>query len=1042
MLDLSQTGNGDRGQIVSVEVTPNDSTLNGTLVSASATVADSAPPATVRLNTSNPKTNDTLTATATKADADGDAVTLTYVWMVNGSVVKTTTGSSSLTDTLDLSQPGNGDKGQTVTVVVTPSDGTLSGTPVSASASVINSAPTATVTLNTASPKTNDILTAAATKADADGDAVTLTYVWKVNGAVVKTTANSTSLTDTLDLGQPGNGDKGQVVSVEVTPNDGTVNGTLVSASATVAESAPVAGNDSYNVLRNNTLTVAAPGVLANDRDADHDPLTIQQVSSPINGNVTLNPDGSFTYVPNSGFVGNDAFTYKLNDGQDDSNVATVLISVSDATVGAVTHFSVTPSSNSVIAGAGFGLTVTALDANNLTVTNFSGTITFASNDGQSLVPATALTTFNNGVGFVVATLKTSTSTGWTITATDSAVPTAHIGGTGPITVSAAAASHLSVSALNSAVVGVPTSVTVTALDPFNNVATSYLGTVHFTSTDSALTPISNATFVSGNAGVQSFNATFNTPALVQTITAADTGNATINGTSNAIKVQGLAVSNFTPTDTGFVATFDKGFNATALHLYAQTTAALTNPSVTVVLGASTKIAGTLLVNTAANTITFVKTNTTTTTPSALAAGIYTVTFLSSTTNGFVDNSGDLLAGDTNGVVPGTNYTTTFTVTAATAAEPTVFVADFARGPDSSSTIKVPNNTGTGIPLTLTNATAVTSVTFTMSYDPTLLNITGVSGANLTLVSNTGGLATFSYTNATPQNGTVILGQILADVPNSAANNYKAKELLHIGSPVINGTNTTVRSGDGIHINAYLGDVSGNGIVNGADVNSISFIPGGGFTGFSAFPLADPVILGDVNADGLVNSTDLGQYNRFVANLTAPTIPVPPTGLTFTATGPDPTLSIPAKLPALAGGTVTVPVDLDDPHPVGSTGMTEATLALVFNPQVLSVSAADIHLGSIPLSGTGWKLVSVVDAATGQIGIDLYSTTPIADATAGNLVTITFHVNNGTAPGATAVELVASNSANPDGQGILRTEVDDKQGAFVLTPARSTARAA
>ncbi len=101
---------------------------------------------------------------------------------------------------------------------------------------------------------------------------------------------------------------------------------------------------------------------------------------------------------------------------------------------------------------------------------------------------------------------------------------------------------------------------------------------------------------------------------------------------------------------------------------------------------------------------------------------------------------------------------------AATAAEPTLFVADFARGPNTTSTIKVPNNTGTGIPLTLTNATAVTSVTFAISYDPTLLNITGVAGANLTLVSNTGGLAT-SYTNVTPQNGTVVLGQVLADVP-------------------------------------------------------------------------------------------------------------------------------------------------------------------------------------------------------------------------------------------------------------------------------------
>ncbi len=308
--------------------------------------------------------------------------------------------------------------------------------------------------------------------------------------------------------------------------------------------------------------------------------------------------------------------------------------------------------------------------------------------------------------------------------------------------------------------------------------------------------------------------------------------------------------------------------------------------------------------NTATNTITFVKTNTTSTaTPSALAAGTYTVTFLSSATNGFVDATGGLLAGDTNGVVPGTNCTHDVHGDRSHGGRRAdfLFVADFARGPNTTSTIKVPNNTGTGIPLTLANATAVTSVTFTMSYDPTLLNITGVSGANLTLVSNTGGLATFSYTNAMPQNGTVILGQILADVPNSAATNYKAKELLHIGSPVINGTNSTVRSGDGIHINAYLGDVSGNGIVNGADVNSISFIPGGGFTGFNAFPLADPVILADVNADNLVNSTDLGQYNRFVANLAAPTIPVPPTGLTYTATGPDPTSQHPGDA-AGAGG--------------------------------------------------------------------------------------------------------------------------------------------
>src|SRR2546425_7031701 len=93
---------------------------------------------------------------------------------------------------------------------------------VSAAAIIVNTAPTATVSLNTSSPKTNDTVTATATKADADGDAVTLTYVWKVNGVTKKTTAGTSSLTDTFDLSVAGNGNKGDTISAEVTRNDRT----------------------------------------------------------------------------------------------------------------------------------------------------------------------------------------------------------------------------------------------------------------------------------------------------------------------------------------------------------------------------------------------------------------------------------------------------------------------------------------------------------------------------------------------------------------------------------------------------------------------------------------------------------------------------------------------------------------------------------------------------------------------------------------------------------------------------------------------------
>src|SRR5205807_5713976 len=121
----------------------------------------------------------------------------------------------------------------------------------------------------------------------------------------------------------------------------------------------------------------------------------------------------------------------------------------------------------------------------------------------------------------------------------------------------------------------------------------------------------------------------------------------------------------------------------------------------------------------------------------------------------------------------------------------------------------------------------------------------------------------------------------------------------------------------------------------------------------------------------------------------------------------DPTLSLPQDFRTLGGfGSVNVPVLIDHPHPEGSTGMTEATLALTYDPSVLSVSAADITLGSFP--GLDWHLTSVVDAAKGQIGINLFSLTPISALQAGSLVNIAFHVLPGAPVAATTVQLVTS----------------------------------
>src|SRR5947208_50890 len=68
--------------------------------------------------------------------------------------------------------------------------------------------------------------------------------------------------------------------------------------------------------------------VLGNDTDVDGDPLTAVLVSGPTHGSLTFHADGTFTYTPNPNFTGTDSFTYEANDGQANSNVATVTFTV------------------------------------------------------------------------------------------------------------------------------------------------------------------------------------------------------------------------------------------------------------------------------------------------------------------------------------------------------------------------------------------------------------------------------------------------------------------------------------------------------------------------------------------------------------------------------------------------------------------------------------------------------------------------------------------------------------------------------------------
>jgi len=182
----------------------------------------------------------------------------------------------------------------------------------------------------------------------------------------------------------------------------------------------------------------------------------------------------------------------------------------------------VAPASPTATAGASFNFTVTALDSSNAMVNSYAGTVHFTSSDGQAALPAdTALT---NGTGSYSATLKTAGGQTITVTATIAGTSTS-------ITVSAAPVSQLSVSAPATATARVTFSFNVSALDPYNNPATSYAGTVKFTSSDAKAVLPGNSP-LPGGAG--NFSATAETTGS-HTITATDTVTATLTGKSSSI---------------------------------------------------------------------------------------------------------------------------------------------------------------------------------------------------------------------------------------------------------------------------------------------------------------------------------------------------------------------------------------------------------------------------------------------------------------------------------------------------------------------------
>ncbi len=247
--------------------TPNDGSATGTAVTSSAvSVVNTAPTiASVSLSPTSPKEGDTVVAAVVDAEDDdpADTVALTYVWSVNGTTVAGASSSS-----LDSS---NFNKGDTIQVSVTGSDGTASSSAVTASVTAVNTKPVlASVAIDQTSPGTLTDLTltlGATTDVDPADTTFTYTYQWYADGTAISGATGTTLAA--------ADHSRDEVITVKATPNDGTTDGDEVtSSSVTISNSAPsITGvtvvSDITPATEAATITCTPTGWSDDDGDAE-----------------------------------------------------------------------------------------------------------------------------------------------------------------------------------------------------------------------------------------------------------------------------------------------------------------------------------------------------------------------------------------------------------------------------------------------------------------------------------------------------------------------------------------------------------------------------------------------------------------------------------------------------------------------------------------------------------------------------------------------------------------------------------------------------
>ncbi|AOG24436.1 Ig-like domain-containing protein [Acidovorax sp. RAC01] len=271
-------------------------------------------------------------------DTDADGALLVASYRVNGSLMPTAAGlTTSVAGWGSFAIQADGSYTFTAAtpftginpVVITYTTQTGASSTLTATVQAANRPPVAVADVATVNAGGSVMVAVRSNDTDPDSDPLTVTAVTQgANGAVVIDGATGNPVY-TPSVGYSGS----DSFTYTVTDGKGGIASATVSVTVTpAANQAPVTVADQISVAEGGvatTLVGGAASVLANDTDADANPLVAVLISGPAHGSLTLNANGTFSYTHNGSETTSDSFSYRANDGTVSGNTATVGITIS-----------------------------------------------------------------------------------------------------------------------------------------------------------------------------------------------------------------------------------------------------------------------------------------------------------------------------------------------------------------------------------------------------------------------------------------------------------------------------------------------------------------------------------------------------------------------------------------------------------------------------------------------------------------------------------------------------------------------------------------